>query len=172
MILRKDISIAAIIILLVGAAWFLGDSFSGSNVATTAKLDSLKDMRASMDIAGIASCNKHQGADCEAGPDIDGSVICKDNFRAAVERYTSTCKYFEPVKVLSVSKKLLDGTYAVLLKNNTTNPQSEISLMQKSSGKQMKFVGPEIIEAGKTAVYRISLENSDMDLNVGDLLVR
>ena len=45
----------------------------------------------SPDSGKITACLDHGGVNCGAGPDIDGSVVCADNYRNSDVAYTDAC---------------------------------------------------------------------------------
>ena len=41
--------------------------------------------------AGSGACSSHDGVNCGAGPDSDGSVICNDGWRNSSLAYSQVC---------------------------------------------------------------------------------
>ncbi|NLF24690.1 MAG: DUF4124 domain-containing protein [Deltaproteobacteria bacterium] len=103
--------------------------------------------------SGLVSCAKHGGIDCQAGPDMDGSVICMDGFTGATTRYRFHCST-PKLSISEVSDKTPEGTYKVVLRNAKAVKANQVSLFfERPDGKEVPLNGPAEVEPFGAAEY-------------------
>lgn len=93
------------------------------------------------------SCNDHGDIDCQAGPDLDGSVICADSFRDASARFRLHCNT-PKLSVTDISDPKQGGKFSIIVRNSkavaANNPELILKVNQFGIGIILK--GPSTIE--------------------------
>lgn len=77
--------------------------------------------RASFDqpkVIGL-TCVSHGGINCQTGADSDGSVVCYDGFRDAIQRFAMSCSAAK-LSLITESEKNKGGTFSVAVRNNSS----------------------------------------------------
>ncbi len=137
-----------------------------SKKAKTAPLPEIKKENYEKKIGKIKSntpknCSTHNGIDCEAGPDSDGSVICNDGYRNAVLPFRFKCLEAKlKVASLEVEQKQINLT----LRNNSPVAAKAVRISisnNKFRRKQRKGLfqaeGPREVEPWSVAEYTMPL---------------
>ncbi|MCB0332329.1 MAG: DUF4124 domain-containing protein [Bdellovibrionales bacterium] len=94
----------------------------------------------------LISCSNHGGTDCEAGPDTDGSVICRDGFRKAHTRYRLSC-HSPKLSITHVSDLTSGGSFSVIVRNEKSVKASNPAVLYRpGDGKEFQLNGPDSIE--------------------------
>jgi len=92
------------------------------------------------------SCAPHGGANCQLGPDTDGSVICYDGFRGAANRYRFTCNT-PKLEISDISELTREGNFSVFVRNSRSVKAAAPSVIFKPEyGTSFKLSGPNEIE--------------------------
>ena len=132
-------------------------SLSVYQISTNIRVEEIEEPKASLNFQAFQSCEMHGGVSCSKGKDSDGSAICSDGYAAVSQRYEENCLNGYPsVSIVSISHKLYDGSYNVMLRNNSFDRSHKISLgFKNASGKFLKLSGSENLSPLGTAVYVI-----------------
>jgi hypothetical protein len=94
----------------------------------------------------LASCDKHGGVNCQAGPDKDGSVICLDGFTEATARFRFTCNS-PKLQVSEISELDKDGQFRVTVRNTkSVQADKPVVAFNLPSGEKVNLDGPSKIE--------------------------
>lgn len=94
----------------------------------------------------LISCSSHGGIDCTAGPDRDGSVICRDGFAEASPRYRFSCNS-PKLEITDVSDPNPEGGFSVFVRNKKSIEAKHPALFFKPNiGQETKLNGPAKIE--------------------------
>jgi len=94
-----------------------------------------------------ASCDDHGGVDCSAGPDRDGSVICRDGFRGVRVPFRFTCNAAR-VQIADISEVDERGQFTVFLRNLESVEAQGLSVtFIPESGDRVSLEGPAKLEA-------------------------
>jgi hypothetical protein len=110
----------------------------------------------------LVSCSAHGGIDCQAGPDVDGSVICRDGFKDASPRFTFSCS--SPQLALSdVSPVRPEGTFSVFVRNGSSVEAKKPVVTVRSPDGQAKLVlpGPDHIDPYGMAEFAYTEKRSE-----------
>lgn len=101
----------------------------------------------------LATCDKHGGVNCSAGPDSDGSVICLDGFKSASARFRFTCNS-PKLEISDVSDLAPDGSFTVFVRNTKSVAAQKPSVSYTApDGKQVKIKGPDTIDGFGVAEF-------------------
>ncbi|WKZ57591.1 MAG: DUF4124 domain-containing protein [Bdellovibrionota bacterium] len=123
--------------------------YSTAKSAPNAQRAELPDiMRAEVKLPKVTSttCAKHGGANCAAGPDGDGSVICYDGFRDASPRFSFVCSA-PKLEISDVSEVLGDGSFSVFVRNSKPIEATKPALVyQPAGGSAVMLQGPDKID--------------------------
>jgi len=93
-----------------------------------------------------ASCDDHGGVDCAAGPDRDGSVICRDGFRGVRVPFRFTCNAAR-VQIADVSEVDENGQFTVFLRNLESVAARGLSVtFVPGGGEEVKLNGPQDLD--------------------------
>lgn len=137
-----------------------------------------------------SNCLSHGEIDCSQGPDLDGSVICKDGFKKAVMSYSSEClearleaQYLVATNGTAVpfvkhSKKLIEdlkGQTPIALHLNLRNLSDvKVKNIRVEFTLERKYPyyasGPSEIEPYGLAEYSLELSNIERDVTLQQLL--
>lgn len=107
-----------------------------------------KIMRAEVKVPKVTSstCAQHGGANCAAGADSDGSVVCYDGFRDASPRFNFVCSA-PKLEISDISDVDGEGAFTVFVRNSKAVEASKPALVfKRSDGEQLMLQGPEKIE--------------------------
>lgn len=116
--------------------------------------------RASLNLKSMQSCEMHGGVSCSKGKDKDGSVICADSFAAVQDKYENYCVGSYPiVNVVSISKELSDGSYMVMLRNNSSHKVAGLRLTFSSNpGKMQDLSGLTELSGYEARAFKINAD--------------
>mgnify|MGYP001175508258 CR=1 FL=1 len=106
------------------------------------------------------TCNGHSGIDCSVGSDVDGSVICKDQFRDSVERFAYMCKYAS-LTINTIGDKTKDKTIIVYIRNS--KPVSAMKPVVKYTsdlGYTASLAGPDEIMPYSTGEFELQAQDA------------
>jgi hypothetical protein len=102
---------------------------------------------------GKQTCKGHGDVSCDAGPDVDGSVLCSDGFRDASARFNFTCKASR-LEIADISEITKDGTMTVIVRNLKGVEASAARVrMLSDTGDEITLKGPVIIEGYGVGEY-------------------
>lgn len=112
-----------------------------------------------------ASCASHGGINCSIGPDIDGSVLCVDNFRDSTERFKFSCTAAK-LNIIEISKVDEKGEFTVVIRNSKAVAASEPTVTFKPDkwDKEIKLDGPSTIEPFGVAEFHYKPDKLDQNL--------
>ncbi len=68
---------------------------------------------------GLQSCKVHGGINCEAGPDVDGSVICVDGYKESATRFKFSCTT-PKLEISEISDSDRSGAFKVFVRNTSS----------------------------------------------------
>ena len=95
---------------------------------------------------GLPSCGKHGGMDCQAGADVDGSVICVDGFKDATARYRFHCKS-PKLEISEITDRTPEGTFKAVVRNAKAVAAGNVSLFfTRPDGKEVPLEGPSQVK--------------------------
>lgn len=66
----------------------------------------------------LITCVSHGGIDCQAGPDVDGSVICYDKYRESIQRFANSCTLAK-LDILEESFKAGFNDFSLIVRNTS-----------------------------------------------------
>ncbi len=100
-------------------------------------------------------CGEHGGLNCEAGPDADGSVICRDGYRATTAMYRWSCPLAKLV-IVSLDQPEDSLTASVVVRNKGRLTAKNPKIFIKSlKNRQLDVKGPETLGVQGIAEYEI-----------------
>ena len=103
------------------------------------------------------SCNNHGGINCAAGPDADGSVICLDNFRDAVNRFNFSCLEAR-LDIAEVKEKTAGTEYSVFVRNTSgVEVQSPSVTYESQYREKIELSGPPKIDPYGVGEFRLNI---------------
>lgn len=109
----------------------------------------------------LISCSSHGGIDCSAGPDRDGSVICRDGFTRASARYRFSCNS-PKLEIADISDPGENGEFSVFVRNKKSVAASKPAVFYKPlTGKEVKLKGPSTIEPFGMAEFTYKPNNPE-----------
>lgn len=143
--------------------------------ARPAELPRITRGRLSLEAKAMETCQNHGDINCQAGADVDGSVICTDGFLDASTRYRFFCNS-PKLEVADIGKANASGDFSILVRNAKSvaaqKPELILRLNQMTAGVILK--GPDKIDPFDTAefIYKASeygalskkLENSQITI--------
>ncbi len=105
-----------------------------------------------------ASCDRHGGIDCTKGADIDGSVICTDDFKDALARFNFRC-LMSKLEVLEVAQ-VSDHNIKVVIRNlsSVAALQPKIQVKLGNGIKLPQLSGPQKIDPYEVTEFLGELE--------------
>ncbi len=110
------------------------------------------------------SCKNHGGIDCQAGPDTDGSAICRDGFRKADTRYRLSCNS-PKLSISHVTDLTPNGLFSVIVRNEkSVMAHKPVVYYRPGNGKEFQLRGPDKIEPFGLAEF--FFEPKDVDAPV------
>lgn len=126
--------------------------------------------RAPMKVKALPkTCANHGGISCDAGADRDGSVICRDGYKDADNRFNFSC---HEAKLEVIEFKDMDGTYSVAVRNlmsvEALNTRVECL---SGPGKRKKLEGPLSIAPYQVEKYTLHAERSMEKITAADITV-
>ena len=102
--------------------------------------------RLGLQAQALQSCSAHGDIDCQAGADVDGSVICADGFRDASTRFRLHCNT-PKLSIADIGDPKPDGKFSILVRNSKAvaaeNP--EVILRMSQMGVGIILQGPKSI---------------------------
>ncbi|MDZ4786877.1 MAG: hypothetical protein SGJ02_12460 [bacterium] len=99
------------------------------------------------------TCDKHGGINCQAGPDVDGSVVCIDGFAGAVAPFKQNCSSAK-LKISDISAPDTLGRIKVFVRNNKSVAAKTPALIFTSNeGAKLKLKGPDEIAPYEMAEF-------------------
>ncbi len=100
-------------------------------------------------------CTDHGGLDCASGPDVDGSIQCKDGVRTSglLFRYVCPMAKLEVVEVVQVPGS---STASLIIRNvrSVVATKLVVKIRGKSSA-ALHLKGPPTLEEGAIGVYEV-----------------
>ena len=109
----------------------------------------------------LISCGDHGGINCQAGPDLDGSVICYDGFREASARFRLSCNS-PKLEISTISDLEIDGRFQVTVRNTKSVAANDPAvLFRPELGKEYKLDGPGEIEPFGIAEFSFVPKDAD-----------
>lgn len=94
----------------------------------------------------LFTCKNHGDVNCDAGADVDGSVICHDGFKDAAARFRFTCNS-PKLEVADISQPDPSGAFSVFVRNSKPVSAANPEVFFRGPYDDIKLEGPESIEA-------------------------
>ncbi len=102
----------------------------------------------------LISCEGHGGVNCEAGADVDGSVICYDGFKDASSPHRFACSS-PKLEIADISPLDKDGAFTVFVRNSKSVAAQKVSVSFKdATPKGSPLTGPETIDPSGTGEFK------------------
>lgn len=140
----------------------------GSSGAKPAALPKINRGEVILSKSRVQSCEGHGGVNCEAGPDLDGSVICHDQFKDAPLRFRSSCSAAK-LEVAGISDLDDGGGFAVLVRNRKPVAAQSVRVSFKgANGRTVALSGPEVIDPFGSAEYSFVSSLSIQGVSIGE----
>ncbi len=121
--------------------------------ASLAKLPPIN--RGDYKIASIsgATCDKHGGVNCQAGQDVDGSVICFDGFDGASARFSFHCSS-PKLRISDISDPDAIGRVSVFVRNDkSVLADAPTVTFTTGEGAKLNLKGPKEIPPFQMAEF-------------------
>ncbi|HMO01775.1 MAG TPA: DUF4124 domain-containing protein [Oligoflexia bacterium] len=115
--------------------------------------------------ASAIDCSFHDGIDCEAGADIDGSVICKDGFKETSKSYQENCQRAKlSTHMVEINPKK-DLIRAIVRNERPVKAESVLVTtllgeFYRGDQKRFNMTGPQEIESYSDAEYELNLKGT------------
>lgn len=101
------------------------------------------------------TCDKHGGINCQAGPDVDGSVICFDGYDGASARFSFHCSS-PKLRISDISDPDHKGMFTVYIRNDRSVPANAPRITYTSpEGAKLVLKGPSDIPPFQMAEYTL-----------------
>ncbi len=102
-----------------------------------------------------ATCDKHGGINCQAGEDVDGSVICFDGFDGASARFTFHCNS-PKLRITDVSEPDNRGKVSVFIRNDrSVTARLPKVIFTNKEGSKLPLKGPAEIQEFQMAEFTL-----------------
>ena len=100
-------------------------------------------------------CTDHGGVDCASGPDVDGSIRCKDGERTSGLLFRYVCPVAK-LEVVEVVQAHGSSTASLVIRNvrSVTATKLVLKIRGKSSS-ALTLKGPPTLEEGAMGVYEV-----------------
>jgi len=122
-----------------------------------------KSLRARPAPMAAATCIEHGGVHCEAGPDVDGSVLCHDGFAEATARFRFEC-FTAKLSVSEISPIAPNGSARIYIRNEKGVAADAPKVVVKTAaGDVVEAVGPNQIAANGLEEYLLQGLIPDID---------
>ena len=127
--------------------------------ARPAELPRITRGRLSLQAKAQDTCQNHGDINCQAGADVDGSVICTDGYLDAATRYRFYCNS-PKLQIADIGEMQPNGDFSILVRNSKSvaaqKPELILRLNQMTAGVVLK--GPDKIDpfAEEEFMYRAS----------------
>jgi hypothetical protein len=111
----------------------------------------------------LISCGNHGGINCQAGPDVDGSVICHDGFKDASPRYAISCAA-PRLKITNISHHDYEGHFTVTVRNSHSVTALETTVIFKPDESKDDIIleGPAEIDPYGIGEFKYTPEDLGM----------
>ena len=107
-------------------------------------------------IAGIKpvrlTCVDHGGINCQLGPDVDGSVVCYDNFRDSLQRFANSCTAAR-LDILEESYRYGLNDFSLVVRNTSAVAAKGVRI---EVNRGAVFRGPDKLEPYGSAEFSLS----------------
>ena len=102
-------------------------------------------------------CANHGGMNCAAGPDTDGSVICLDSFRDAVNRFNFSCLEAR-LEITEIKEKVPGTEFSVFIRNTRgVEVQEPVVTYESQYREKITLSGPAKVDPYGVEEFKLTI---------------